>query len=70
MHLLQWIKNLLNPQPKPDPSPAGNSWWSAYECEVCGKPITQKPASHCGHCKRTICAKCEYVPGGCGWCGG
>ncbi len=41
-----------------------------YKCSSCHELITGTPYSHCGHCKRTLCKKCGYIPGGCGWCGG
>lgn len=46
------------------------TWWAGLTCSSCAEALIQAPNSHCGHCKRTICEKCGYIPGGCGWCGG
>jgi hypothetical protein len=47
-----------------------NDWWKNLKCIACKKDLIQEPYSYCGHCKRTLCRKCGYIPGGCGWCGG
>lgn len=47
-----------------------DNWWQDFVCTLCNKKLTYKPYSYCGHCERTLCKSCGYVPGGCGWCGG
>jgi hypothetical protein len=53
-----------------EPTTPKNDWWHDLTCISCHETLTQEPHSYCGHCKRTLCKKCGYVPGGCGWCGG
>ena len=73
MYLFSPMKNLITFLQKLKMNKEKNNdidWWSNLKCVACNKILTQKPHSHCGHCKRTLCKKCGYIPGGCGWCGG
>jgi hypothetical protein len=55
---------------KTNETPNTNDWWINGKCTTCYALLTQKAYSYCGHCRRTLCKNCGYIPGGCGWCGG